>query len=57
MSTQIEHIIRDWLVAHPEFIEKGLQVVEKEHYLFDEIGSSGFIDILCKDVYNNFVIV
>ena len=57
MSTQVEHIIRDWLVVHPEFIEKGLQVVEKEHYLFDEIGSSGFIDILCKDVYNNFVIV
>lgn len=57
MSIQIEHIIRDWLAAHPEFIEKGLQVVGKEHYLFDEMGSSGFIDILCKDLYNNFVIV
>jgi len=57
MSTQIEHIIRDWLVAHPDFIEEGLQVLDKEHYLFDEIGSSGFIDILCQDVYQNFVIV
>lgn len=57
MSNQIEHIIRDWLVEHPEFIERGLQVVEKEHYIFDEIGSNGFIDILCKDLYNNFVIV
>lgn len=57
MSMQIEHIIRDWLVDHPEFIENGLQVINKEHYISDDIGSNGFIDILCKDVYNNFVIV
>jgi hypothetical protein len=57
MSNQAEHIIRDWLVANSGFIEQGLQVVEKEHYLHDKMGSSGFIDILCKDVYNNFVIV
>lgn len=57
MSIKIERIIRDWLVAHPEFIEKGLLVIEKEHYIFDELGSSAFIDILCKDVYNNFVII
>lgn len=54
---KIEHIIRDWLVDHPDFIEEGLQVVEKEHYLPDEAGSSGFVDILCSDIYNNFVIV
>lgn len=54
---KVEHIIRDWLVEHPDFIEQGLRVVEKEHYLPDEIGTSGFIDILCNDVYNNFVIV
>jgi hypothetical protein len=52
-----EHIIRDWLVEHPDFIEEGLRVVEKEHYLPDDTGTSGFIDILCNDVYNNFVIV
>lgn len=54
---QAEHIIRDWLVANPEFIERGLQVVKKEYYLPDDIGANGFIDILCKDIYNNFVIV
>ncbi|RZJ90593.1 MAG: DUF91 domain-containing protein [Chryseobacterium sp.] len=57
MARQVEHIIRDWLVVNLEFIEPGLQLIEKEHYLPDEMGSSGFIDILCKDVYNNFVII
>lgn len=57
MPMKPEHIIRDWLVANPDFIEQGLRVVEKEHYLPAEIGTSGFIDILCNDVYNNFVIV
>lgn len=57
MPMKVEHIIRDWLVANPDFIEQGLRVVEKEHYLPDETGTSGFIDILCNDVYNNFVIV
>ncbi|WP_343634737.1 endonuclease NucS domain-containing protein [Fluviicola sp.] len=54
---KIEHIIRDYMVENPDFIEEGLKVVEKEHYLPDEIGTSGFIDILCSDIYNNFVIV
>lgn len=54
---KIEHTIRDWLVLHPDFIEQGLEVIAKEHYLPDEMGSSGFIDILCKDIYNNFVII
>lgn len=54
---QVEHLIRDWLVLNPEFIEKGLEVIEKEHHLPDDIGTSGFIDILCKDIYNNFVII
>lgn len=57
MTNQVEHIIRDWLAVNLDFIEPGLQLIEKEHHLQDEIGSSGFIDILCKDVYNNFVIV
>ncbi|PZR28679.1 MAG: hypothetical protein DI535_05965 [Citrobacter freundii] len=57
MSTKKEHIIRDWLMNHPEFIEQGLQVIDHEHYLSDELGSNGFIDVLCKDIYKNFVIV
>lgn len=57
MHPHVEHIIRDWLVDNLDFIEPALQLIEKEHYLFDEIGSSGFIDILCKDAYNNFVII
>ncbi|WP_339700926.1 endonuclease NucS domain-containing protein [Algoriphagus aquimarinus] len=54
---KVEHIIRDWLVENAQFIEPGLEVVDKEHYLPDDRGTSGFIDILCKDPYNNFVIV
>lgn len=54
---KVEHIIRDWLVDNIQFIEPGLEIVNKEHYLPDDLGSSGFIDILCKDPYNNFVIV
>ncbi|OOG76458.1 endonuclease NucS domain-containing protein [Algoriphagus sp. A40] len=54
---KVEHIIRDWLVINPQFIEPGLEVVDKEHYLPDDAGTSGFIDILCKDPFNNFVIV
>lgn len=57
MAKQLEHHIRDWLVDNPDFIENGLQVIEKEHFLPDDIGSNGFIDILCKDVFNNFVII
>jgi len=57
MAKQWEHLIRDWLVDNPDFIENGLQVIEEEHYLLDPIGSNGFIDILCKDIYNNFVII
>lgn len=54
---KVEHIIRDWLVDNIQFIEPGLEVVKKEYYLPDDAGSSGFIDILCKDPYNNFVII
>lgn len=54
---KVEHIIRDWLVENPQFIEPGLEVVDKEHYLPDDAGTSGFIDILCKDPFNNFVIL
>ncbi|MCT3758328.1 DUF91 domain-containing protein [Elizabethkingia anophelis] len=57
MPNKIEHIIRDWLVDNPNFIEEGLQVIDKEHYLRDDVGTNAFIDILCKDIYNNFVIV
>lgn len=46
---KVEYIIRDWLVSNPDFIEQGLRVVEKEHYLPDDAGTSGFIDILCNE--------
>ncbi|WP_336664504.1 endonuclease NucS domain-containing protein [Elizabethkingia meningoseptica] len=57
MPNKIEHIIRDWLVDNPNFIEEELEVIGKEHYLHDDVGTSAYIDILCKDIYNNFVIV
>jgi len=54
---QIESKIRDWLAENLNFLEKGLQLIGKEYQLSDNIGSKGFIDLLCKDIYNNFVIV
>lgn len=53
----IESTIRDWLSINLEFIENGLSLIKTEFPLPDELGSKGFIDILAKDTYNNFVII
>lgn len=42
MAKQLEHNIRDWLVDNPDFIDNGLHVINKEHYLPNHIGSNGF---------------
>ncbi len=54
---QVERNVRDWLAKHLSFIESNLTLIDKEYHLNDTIGATGFIDILCKDVFNNFVII
>ena len=53
----IEDLIRDNLALNLDILEPNLLLIEKEYHLKNVIGSKGFIDILAKDVYNNFVII
>lgn len=57
MANKIEYKIRDWLADNLSFIEADLKLIEKEYHLPDTIGSRGYVDILAKDVDNNFVII
>lgn len=52
-----EAAIRDYLADSLGFIESGLTLLEKEHYLPNTSGSNGFVDILAKDPFNNFVVI
>lgn len=54
---QIENTIRDWLGNHLDFIAPGLRLIQKEYYLPDEVGARGFVDLLCEDKYQNFVVI
>ncbi|WP_302544735.1 hypothetical protein [Coprobacter fastidiosus] len=53
----IEDTIRNWLAQNLSFITPELSLIRTEFPLPDHIGSKGFIDILAKDVFNNFVII
>ena len=53
----IEDTIRNWLAQNLSFIAPELSLIRTEFPLPDHIGSKGFIDILAKDVFNNFVII
>lgn len=57
MYQQTESKIRDWLADNLNFIEKGLQLVGKEYHLPTDVGAKGFVDLLCTDIYNNYVII
>lgn len=52
-----EATIRDHLADQLDFIESGLTLLKKEHYLPNILGSNGFVDILAKDRFNNFVVI
>lgn len=52
-----EDLIRDQLSINLDLIEKNLTLIEKEFKLKNYVGSKGFVDILSKDVYGNFVII
>lgn len=56
-NVQVESKIRDWLSMNLNFIEPCLKLIGKEFHLPDSIGSKGFIDLLCTDRYNNYVII
>ncbi len=52
-----EEKIRDYLSENLGFIDNSLKLIKKEFKLENEYGSRGFIDILAKDNYNNFVVI
>lgn len=53
----IETDIRDHLADNLNFFYDSLTLIKKEFPLPNFLGSKGYIDILAKDVYNNFVII
>ena len=48
-----EAAIEDWLVEHLERIEPGLSLIERQY----ETSSAGRIDILARDIDDNYVVV
>lgn len=54
---RIEEQIRDYLAENLDFISEDLKLIQKEFYLPAIIGAKGYIDILAKDNFNNFVII
>lgn len=52
-----ENKIRDFLADSLFVVEDHLTLIQKEYHLPNDFGSKGFIDILAKDQYNNFVII
>ena len=54
---RIEEQIRDYLAENLDFISTDLKLIQKEYYLPAKIGAKGYIDILAKDNFNNFVII
>ncbi|MBN9330860.1 endonuclease NucS domain-containing protein [Comamonas sp.] len=57
MTTPNESAIRDSLMQRLELIEPGLQLVQREHYLRNEHGASGFLDILARDSKGRLVVI
>lgn len=52
-----EATIRDHLAVQLDLIESGLTLIQKEHYLKNISGANGFVDILAKDRFNNYVVI
>jgi len=49
--------IRDYLAEHLNLLSADLFLIGKEFHLKNSKGSDGFVDILAKDSYNNYVII
>jgi hypothetical protein len=52
-----EFALRDHLAANLSMIEPGLVLLGKEHYLRNNDGTSGFVDILAKDSAGRLVVI
>lgn len=52
-----ESEIRDYLAAHLDVISDELILVQTEYKLKNDTGTDGFIDILARDIYDNYVII
>lgn len=52
-----EFALRDYLAANIQLIEPGLELLGKEHYLRNNNGTSGFVDILAKDEHKRLVVI
>jgi hypothetical protein len=52
-----EKKLRDFLAVNLSVIDPTLQLIGTEFALPNRIGSKGFVDILAKDIYNNYVII
>lgn len=52
-----ESVIRDLIACNLHLIETGMQLIDKEHYLPNKMGTRGFIDILAKDKAGHLVVI
>lgn len=52
-----EFALRDYLAANMALLEPGLELLGKEHYLRNNNGTSGFVDILAKDESGRLVVI
>lgn len=52
-----EAMLQDLIIANLNLIESGLTLIDKEHYLPNEIGTKGFVDILAKDRNGHLVVI
>ena len=57
MTVNREAQIRDYLAQNLSFISDDLVLVEKEFRLENAYGTRGYIDILAKDRFGNFVVI
>lgn len=57
MTQPNENSIRDALAKRLDQIEPGLALVDREYYLRNSQGASGFIDIFARDVQGRFVVI
>ena len=54
---RVEASIRDNLVNALDIVEEGLEYIEKEKYLPNDVGTRGFVDILAKDKDGRWVLI
>ncbi|GIQ71318.1 DUF91 domain-containing protein [Xylanibacillus composti] len=57
MGRRYEEKIRDYIADNLSFIDETLTLIKKEYKLDNIHGTKGFVDILAKDNYNNYVVI